>query len=364
MRRDLLFAAATLVPVLLASIGPGALAKDAPGPPAAPVRFVTDRYFDVDVADPYRWLEDGSDAAVKTWSEAQNGFARFVLDGLPGVAALRERVRAIAEFPASGYSSIVRRGSTLFAIKNQPPRQQSFLVVLPSPEDPAGERVIVDPNAHRSEGRDRDRLVRAVLGRPPRCRFPLGRRKRGRKPPRLRDGDRPPALRRHPACQRRHRRGRRGVERRRHGLLLHALPARRGACGRRPRLLSAGLLPPHRDPDESDAYAIGKDFPRIAETTLEASPDGALRPGLGQERRRWRALAVPPHAGRPLDPTRRRRGPGRRGTLRLRRLALSALAPRRLRAAACCVLPAGEAKLAAARRDRGRGRRLPSRTSA
>ncbi len=147
MRRDLLFAAATLVPVLLVSLGTGSPAKPSPAPPGAPIKPVTDRYFDVDVRDDYRWLEDWNDPAVKTWSEAQNGFARFVLDGLPGVAALSGRVRAIADFSTSGYSAIVRRGSTLFAIKNQPPRQQNFLVTLPSPDDPGAERTLVDPNA-------------------------------------------------------------------------------------------------------------------------------------------------------------------------------------------------------------------------
>ena len=147
------------------------------------------------------------------------------------------------------------------------------------------------------------------------------------------------------------------MERRRHGVLLHALPARRGACGRRPRLLSAGLLPPHRDPDRERRLRHRQGLPEDRRDDARGVAGRSVRPGLGQERRRWRALAVPPHAGRPLDPTRRRRGPGRRGTLRLRRLALSALAPRRLPRPHA--VPAG--RRSKARRgapDRGRGRRL------
>ncbi len=47
MRRDLFFAAAALVPVLLASIGAGAPPKEALAPPTSPAKPVTDRYFDV-----------------------------------------------------------------------------------------------------------------------------------------------------------------------------------------------------------------------------------------------------------------------------------------------------------------------------
>ena len=102
MRQSLIFAAATLGPVLLASLGAGSPPETPPAPPDSPSRPVTDRYFDVEVTDGFRWLEDWTDPAVKAWSEGQNGFARFVLDGLPGVAALRERVRAIAQFPSPG----------------------------------------------------------------------------------------------------------------------------------------------------------------------------------------------------------------------------------------------------------------------
>ena len=49
-------------------------------------------------------------------------------------------------FPAPAYGSLIRRGETLFAVKNEPPKQQPFLVVLKAPEEPASERVLVDPN--------------------------------------------------------------------------------------------------------------------------------------------------------------------------------------------------------------------------
>jgi prolyl oligopeptidase len=38
----------------------------------------------VDVADPYRWLEDGDSAEVKAWTASQNERTRAVLDAIPG----------------------------------------------------------------------------------------------------------------------------------------------------------------------------------------------------------------------------------------------------------------------------------------
>src|ERR671913_334520 len=64
-------------------------------PPPSPKRSVTDTYHGVAVTDDYRWLEDWNNPEVKKWSEAQNAHARAVLDGLPGVEALRTELTKI-----------------------------------------------------------------------------------------------------------------------------------------------------------------------------------------------------------------------------------------------------------------------------
>ena len=129
-----------------------AAAASSEGPPAAARKPVTDRYFEVAIVDDYRWLEDGADPAVRAWSDAQNSFARSVLDGLPGVPAIRARVREIAEFPSASYAKLVRMGGGIYALKNQPPKQQAFLVRLDSPRDLRSERVVVDPNVVDPKG--------------------------------------------------------------------------------------------------------------------------------------------------------------------------------------------------------------------
>jgi prolyl oligopeptidase len=98
------------------------------------------------VVDNYRWLEDWSNKDVQVWSEAQNAYARSVLDKLPGVAQLREKLTRIMAAKRTTHGSLTLRGNQLFALRNQPPKQQPFLIVMPFPGQPNEARVLVDPN--------------------------------------------------------------------------------------------------------------------------------------------------------------------------------------------------------------------------
>ena len=115
--------------------------------PVARVEAVTDTYHGESVKDPYRWLEDGSDAEVQGWSEAQNAYARAYLDSLPSREAIHARIAEIRGAASASYSEPTWAGGRLFAMKRQPPSQQRFLVMMTSPDDAASERVVVDPNA-------------------------------------------------------------------------------------------------------------------------------------------------------------------------------------------------------------------------
>ncbi len=53
---------------------------------------------------------------------------------------------------SAAYYDLQFRGGTLFAMKYQPPQQQPMLVALPSADDPAGAKVIFDPNASSTKG--------------------------------------------------------------------------------------------------------------------------------------------------------------------------------------------------------------------
>ena len=114
--------------------------------PVAPVRPVVDTYHGVEVRDPYRWLEDDASPEVRTWSDGQNAYARRVLDGLPGVGAIRARVTEIMSKRSPSYWRVQFRNGKYFVMKDQPPKQQPMLIVLNSLDDLATARVIVDPN--------------------------------------------------------------------------------------------------------------------------------------------------------------------------------------------------------------------------
>ena len=98
------------------------------------------------IEDNFRWLEDWNDAEVKNWSDAQNKHAREILDRLPSVDAIRERVTEIMSAKTVAYSALSFRRGMLFAIKREPPRQQPFLIIFPSVDALGRFRIVVDPN--------------------------------------------------------------------------------------------------------------------------------------------------------------------------------------------------------------------------
>jgi prolyl oligopeptidase len=117
-----------------------------PRPPETPKVVSTTTYHGVAVADSYAWLENGADPKVIDWSDRENAYARAVLDALPDHAAIKQRVSALVGEDSPSYGEIVARGKTLFVMKDQPPKQQSFLVTVAPSGDPATEKVVLDPN--------------------------------------------------------------------------------------------------------------------------------------------------------------------------------------------------------------------------
>ncbi len=135
--------------ITLIALGQG---SPIPQPPATPKRPVTDEYQGVKVTDDYRWLENWDDPEVKQWSAAQNARSREYLDHLPARPAIQQMLKKALSASSAAYFDLQFRGGTLFAMKYQPPQQQPMLVALPSAEDPAGGRVIFDPNASSAKG--------------------------------------------------------------------------------------------------------------------------------------------------------------------------------------------------------------------
>ncbi|HUK47131.1 MAG TPA: prolyl oligopeptidase family serine peptidase [Terriglobales bacterium] len=130
----------------------GAVAQNIPAPPPTPKRPVTDVYHGVKVVDNYRWLEDWNNPEVKKWNAAENARTRAYLDHLQDRSEIRAQLAKLLSESSSRYFDLQYVGGTLFAMKMQPPKQQAMLVALQSPDDTAGEKVVVDPNAMNEAG--------------------------------------------------------------------------------------------------------------------------------------------------------------------------------------------------------------------
>jgi len=135
----------TLAASLAASLALAAAAAPLPYP-AAPKKPAADTYFTTTFTDDYRWLENGQDPEVRAWSQEQMKVTRGVLDALPILPGLRAELKDLYTNAPPTHSNMKFAGS-LFAMKRQPPKNQPFLVVMKAPEDAANERVLVDPNA-------------------------------------------------------------------------------------------------------------------------------------------------------------------------------------------------------------------------
>ncbi|HVV88694.1 MAG TPA: prolyl oligopeptidase family serine peptidase, partial [Kofleriaceae bacterium] len=126
--------------------GGASMTADAPVPPIAAVRPVTNTYHGVDVVDRYQWLEGDTDE-VKAWSDAENRWSRSILDKLPGLDTLRGEIRAYLTAPLTYYGDFAPAGGKVFALRRLPTAQQRDLVVMASPEAAADATVVLDPTA-------------------------------------------------------------------------------------------------------------------------------------------------------------------------------------------------------------------------
>ncbi|WP_437725573.1 prolyl oligopeptidase family serine peptidase [Sorangium sp. So ce861] len=143
--------AAAAPPPALAPAAPAAGGARLPYP-ETPKRPVTNEYHGTKVVDPYQWLEDSSSPEVQRWIEDQNRLTRGYLDALPARGAVRSRVEAILSATSTNYYAVDDAGGQLFALKDQPPKQQPFLVVMKSANDPGSERIVVDPEVVDPKG--------------------------------------------------------------------------------------------------------------------------------------------------------------------------------------------------------------------
>jgi len=114
-------------------------------PPPTRKEPVTENYHGVIVTDDYRWLENFNDPAVKAWLQEENKYTRLYLDRVSSRPAILERLKELSNRSPS-YYALKESGGFLFAMKDAPPKNHPMLVVMKSAADSSSERVLIDPD--------------------------------------------------------------------------------------------------------------------------------------------------------------------------------------------------------------------------
>jgi prolyl oligopeptidase len=130
----------------------GAAQTGDPGAPPTVQQAVTDTYHGVRVTDPYRWLENPGSKQVSDWSAAQDARTRKYFDALPQRGPIYDQLLQQISATSSSYHGLKAVGDRIFALYEEPPKQQAMLAVLTNAADPSLARIIVDPNAINPKG--------------------------------------------------------------------------------------------------------------------------------------------------------------------------------------------------------------------
>src|SRR5947209_19410030 len=86
---------------------------------------VTETIQGVEVADPYRWLENGGSDEVRAWTEAQNAYTRSVLGRVPGRDRIRQELERVLR--TGTVDAPVPRAHRFFYTRRDPQQNQPVL---------------------------------------------------------------------------------------------------------------------------------------------------------------------------------------------------------------------------------------------
>ncbi len=110
---------------------------------------VIENFFGVEVADPYRWLEDETLPDTKKWTEMQNELTRALLDGQVQKESIHKRIKELSDYEK--YSTPEKKGDYYYFFKNDGLQNQPVYYRTLSLEDDVFE-VVLDPNQLSHEG--------------------------------------------------------------------------------------------------------------------------------------------------------------------------------------------------------------------
>src|SRR5213594_3812539 len=127
---------------------PAAGAVEAPDPPVTRAEQVVDDVHGVEIADPYRWLEDGSSEEVRRWVESQSAYTRGLLEARPGRDAARRRLAKLLSIGT--LTAPTPKGGRYFYTRREGEQNQPILYVRDSLK--GKDLALVDPKALSPDG--------------------------------------------------------------------------------------------------------------------------------------------------------------------------------------------------------------------
>ena len=110
---------------------------------------VVDNYHGIEIADPYRWLEDDNSERTAEWVKAQNEVTFGYLNSLPQRKAIRERLEELWNYPTQ--SAPAKRGEWYYISRNSGLQNQSVIYRKRNLSD-TEEEVFFNPNTLSEDG--------------------------------------------------------------------------------------------------------------------------------------------------------------------------------------------------------------------
>ncbi|WPR71905.1 prolyl oligopeptidase family serine peptidase [Flavobacterium sp. NG2] len=108
---------------------------------------IIDTYFDTQIPDPYRWLEDDRSPETAAWVKAQNKVTFDYLDQIPFRDAIKSRMEQLWNYEKQ--SAPFKEGNYSYYYKNNGLQNQSVLYR----KDKSGkEEIFLDPNSFSADG--------------------------------------------------------------------------------------------------------------------------------------------------------------------------------------------------------------------
>lgn len=127
---------------------PGEKDKSGDSPPATRRMALVENLHGVQVADPYRWLEDEKSGEVQEWVKAMDAYSRKRLNSLPGRCGLAGRLEELSYFDYK--SAPKRKGERYFFVQRHKNKEKKVYYWRRGENGPA--KILLDPNTMSKDG--------------------------------------------------------------------------------------------------------------------------------------------------------------------------------------------------------------------